>query len=69
MLGGSMAFAAGAMVYIVNDELIPQSNEQSSVKRRSDRRPAAGLRTVVGLFPSPLFLQPAAHQDAFVRLG
>ena len=30
MVGGSMAFAAGAMVYIVNDELIPQSNEMNS---------------------------------------
>ena len=26
MIGGSLAFAAGAMIYIVNDELIPQSN-------------------------------------------
>ncbi len=25
-IGGSLAFAAGAMVYIVNDELIPQAN-------------------------------------------
>jgi zinc transporter, ZIP family len=30
MVGGSMAFAAGAMVYIVNDELIPQSNAMNS---------------------------------------
>lgn len=30
MVGGSMAFAAGAMVYIVNDELIPQSNGMNS---------------------------------------
>ncbi len=29
-VGGSLAFAAGAMIYIVNDELIPQSNEMSS---------------------------------------
>ncbi|HCX63958.1 MAG TPA: zinc/iron permease, partial [Eubacteriaceae bacterium] len=26
-IGGSLAFAAGAMVYIVNDELILQANE------------------------------------------
>ncbi len=26
LIGGSLAFAAGAMVYIVNDELIPQAN-------------------------------------------
>lgn len=26
-VGGSLAFAAGAMVYIVNDELVPQSND------------------------------------------
>ncbi len=30
MVGGSMAFAAGAMVYIVNDELIPQANAMNS---------------------------------------
>jgi ZIP family zinc transporter len=30
MVGGSMAFAAGAMVYIVNDELIPQANGMNS---------------------------------------
>ncbi|MCJ8499749.1 ZIP family metal transporter [Desulfatitalea alkaliphila] len=30
MVGGAMAFAAGAMVYIVNDELVPQSNEMNS---------------------------------------
>lgn len=27
LVGGALAFAAGAMVYIVNDELIPQSND------------------------------------------
>lgn len=27
LIGGSLAFAAGAMVYIVNDELIPQAND------------------------------------------
>jgi zinc transporter, ZIP family len=26
LVGGSLAFAAGAMIYIVNDELIPQAN-------------------------------------------
>lgn len=26
MIGGSLAFAAGAMMYIVNDELVPQAN-------------------------------------------
>lgn len=30
MVGGSLAFAAGAMVYIVNDELIPQANAMHS---------------------------------------
>lgn len=30
MVGASMAFAAGAMVYIVNDELIPQANGMNS---------------------------------------
>ena len=25
-VGGSLGFAAGAMIYIVNDELVPQSN-------------------------------------------
>jgi zinc transporter, ZIP family len=30
MVSGSMAFAAGAMVYIVNDELIPQANGMNS---------------------------------------
>ncbi len=30
MVGGSMAFAAGAMIYIVNDELIPQANGMHS---------------------------------------
>ena len=29
-IGGSLAFAAGAMIYIVNDELIPQANEMNS---------------------------------------
>ncbi len=29
-VGGSLAFAAGAMIYIVNDELIPQSNAMDS---------------------------------------
>ncbi|MPW24675.1 zinc/iron permease [Alkalibaculum sp. M08DMB] len=29
-IGGSLAFAAGAMIYIVNDELIPQANSMSS---------------------------------------
>ena len=29
-IGGSLAFAAGAMIYIVNDELIPQSNAMSN---------------------------------------
>ncbi|ABR50343.1 zinc/iron permease [Alkaliphilus metalliredigens QYMF] len=29
-IGGSLAFAAGAMIYIVNDELIPQANAMSS---------------------------------------
>lgn len=27
VVGGSLAFAAGAMIYIVNDELIPQAND------------------------------------------
>ncbi|NDL66584.1 ZIP family metal transporter [Anaerotalea alkaliphila] len=30
LIGGSLAFAAGAMMYIVNDELIPQSNKMHS---------------------------------------
>lgn len=30
MVGGSLAFAAGAMVYITNDELIPQANSMNS---------------------------------------
>ena len=30
MIGGSLAFAAGAMVYITNDELIPQANSMNS---------------------------------------
>ncbi len=30
LVGGSLAFAAGAMVYIVNDELVPQSNNMHS---------------------------------------
>lgn len=30
LVGGSLAFAAGAMVYIVNDELIPQANGLNS---------------------------------------
>ena len=30
LIGGSLAFAAGAMVYIVNDELIPQANSLNS---------------------------------------
>ena len=29
-IGGSLAFAAGAMIYIVNDELIPQANVMNS---------------------------------------
>lgn len=29
-IAGSLAFAAGAMIYIVNDELIPQSNDMHS---------------------------------------
>lgn len=29
-IGGSLAFAAGAMIYIVNDELVPQSNSMNS---------------------------------------
>lgn len=29
-IGGSLAFAAGAMIYIVNDELIPQANSMNS---------------------------------------
>ncbi|TCK90589.1 ZIP family zinc transporter [Natranaerovirga hydrolytica] len=29
-VGGSLAFAAGAMIYIVNDELIPQANAMHS---------------------------------------
>jgi len=29
-VGGSLAFAAGAMIYIVNDELIPQANNLHS---------------------------------------
>ncbi len=29
-VGGSLAFAAGAMIYIVNDELIPQANSMNS---------------------------------------
>lgn len=30
LVGGSLAFAAGAMVYIVNDELIPQGHRMNS---------------------------------------
>ncbi len=30
LVGGSLAFAAGAMIYIVNDELIPQANGLNS---------------------------------------
>lgn len=30
LIGGSLAFAAGAMVFIVNDELVPQSNNMHS---------------------------------------
>lgn len=30
LVGASLAFAAGAMVYIVNDELVPQSNKMNS---------------------------------------
>jgi len=30
LVGGSLAFAAGAMIYIVNDELIPQANSLHS---------------------------------------
>ena len=30
LVGGSLAFAAGAMIYIVNDELVPQSNKMHS---------------------------------------
>ncbi len=30
LVSGSLAFAAGAMVYIVNDELIPQANSMNS---------------------------------------
>jgi zinc transporter, ZIP family len=30
VIAGSLAFAAGAMIYIVNDELIPQSNSMHS---------------------------------------
>lgn len=30
MIGGALAFAAGAMVYIVNDELIPQANKMNN---------------------------------------
>lgn len=30
MVAGSLAFASGAMVYIVNDELIPQANSMNS---------------------------------------
>lgn len=30
LVSGSLAFAAGAMIYIVNDELIPQSNSMHS---------------------------------------
>ena len=30
LIGGSLAFAAGAMVYITNDELIPQANGMNS---------------------------------------
>jgi len=29
-IGGSLGFAAGAMIYIVNDELVPQSNNMHS---------------------------------------
>lgn len=29
-IGGSLAFAAGAMIYIVNDELIPQASEMDN---------------------------------------
>lgn len=29
-IGGSLGFAAGAMIYIVNDELVPQSNHMQS---------------------------------------
>ncbi len=30
LIGGALAFAAGAMIYIVQDELIPQSNKMDS---------------------------------------
>ncbi|MFW5980240.1 MAG: ZIP family metal transporter [Halanaerobiales bacterium] len=30
LVGGSLSFAAGAMIYIVNDELVPQSNNMDS---------------------------------------
>ena len=30
LIGGSLGFAAGAMIYIVNDELVPQSNHMHS---------------------------------------
>ncbi len=30
LIGGALAFAAGAMIYIVHDELIPQSNRMDS---------------------------------------
>lgn len=30
MIGGSLAFAAGAMIFIVNDELIPKANDMNS---------------------------------------
>jgi len=30
LISGSLAFAAGAMIYIVNDELVPQSNNMDS---------------------------------------
>lgn len=41
LIGGALAFAAGAMIYIVHDELIPQSNSMHSH--------AANIGFIVGL--------------------
>ena len=46
-VGGSLAFAAGAMVYIVNDELIPQGHKMHS--HLSNAGIIAGLLIAFGL--------------------
>ncbi|HKL75986.1 MAG TPA: ZIP family metal transporter [Halanaerobiales bacterium] len=48
LIGGSLGFAAGAMIYIVNDELIPQSNHMQ------DHFANAGL--IIGLLIGYLIL-------------